>query len=88
MKSWRMIKSPTSGEMFVRGYQKSRPRRVEVDVYRRACLRNAEKNRPVAIKMLKEGKTALEIFTVTGISLSTIYKIKKDLGLTNKKGGV
>jgi len=88
MKSWRMIKSPTSGEMFVRGYQKSRTRMVEVDFYRRACLRNAEKNRPVAIKMLKEGKTALEIFTVTGISLSTIYKIKKDLGLTNKKGGV
>jgi uncharacterized protein YerC len=88
MKSWRMTKSPVSGEEFVRGYQKNRTKMVEVDFYRRVCITNAEKNRPVAIKMLREGKTALEIFTVTGMSMSTIYKLKKELGLTNKKGGV
>jgi len=79
MKSWRMIKSPTSGEWFVRGYQKSRTRMVEVDFYRRACIANAKKNRPLIIKMLKQGKTALEIYTTTGVSIQTIYKIKKEL---------
>jgi uncharacterized protein YerC len=81
-----MIKSPVSGEEFVRGYQKNRVRMVEVDFYRRACLANAKHNRPLIIKMLKQGRPVLEIYTATGVSIQTIYKIKKELFNNSKVG--
>jgi hypothetical protein len=86
MKSWRMIKSPVSGEEFVRGYQKNRTKMVEVDFYRRACIANVKRNKPLVIKMLKQGKTALEIYTTTGVGIQTIYKIKKELFNNSKVG--
>jgi hypothetical protein len=66
MKSWRMVRSPVSGEEFVRGYQKNRVRMVEVDFYRRACLANTKHNRPLIVKTLRQDKPTLEKYVTTG----------------------